>query len=81
MYKFVVSTKKKKYKRLDGYSCNGSNRYSVLNHLVQKFARKEVDANGKVWYWSYYSFDELKTALFRGYISIDYDLNNLLRKE
>ena len=77
MYYFDVYTTKKKYKLLDGYKVKGESRYSVIAHLVRKFARKVVSDNGKTLYMPIYSFDELKTALYRGYIRIEFNLSKL----
>jgi hypothetical protein len=60
--RFVVETRYKKYKRMDGYQCNGHGAVSVLLHLVQKFRRK--DGTG------YYSEYELKKAYRQGKIRI-----------
>ena len=77
MYYFDVYATKKKYKRLHGYQVKGENRYSVMAHLVRKFARKFMSSEGKPLYLPIYSFDELKTALYRGYIRIEFNLSKL----
>ena len=64
MYLFIVYANRKKYNKLSGYSCKGKDRYSVLYHLSYKFPNFKID--------------ELKTALFRGYIKVEYDLLSLL---
>ncbi len=35
--RFVVETQLKKYKRMNGYQCNGHSAMSVLYHLRMKF--------------------------------------------
>ena len=70
MLRFIIFSRRKKYHKLSGYSANANTRETFLSHVALKFQRVITDAEGNKKYEHYYTSNQLRKALIRGYIEV-----------
>ena len=72
MLRYIVFTHSKKYKMLSGYSANAQTRFTFLQHIARKFQQVIEKEDGSKLYKPYFLESELRKAISRGYISVEF---------
>lgn len=62
----------KKYKMLSGYVANAQTRYTFLKHISRHFQQVIENESGTKTYKPYFLESELRKAMSRGYISVEF---------
>lgn len=70
MLRFIIFSRRKKYHKLSGYSANANTRETFLSHVALKFQRVIVLEDGTKKYEHYYTSNQLRKALSRGFIEV-----------
>jgi hypothetical protein len=71
MLRYMVFSRRKSYSKISGYVSNANTRDSFLSHIAFKFQRVKVSEDGKKRYEPYFTIQQLRKALSRGYIAVE----------